>query len=155
MKFFRYILIFLAGFLSCMLILNSFSAVETPYGKNVTNVTSPQNRINEDQIVIFSDRIIIKLDDASLSKYAATGSMKPVLDKGANGIRIKPNSVDEIHRGDIITYTFNGKLIVHRVIDKGVDTKGIYFITKGDNNEFSDKKIRFEDIKYVTVGVLY
>jgi hypothetical protein len=46
-------------------------------------------------------------------------------------------------------------LIIHRVVEKGVDFDGIYFIAKGDNNVVSDGKIRFEDIKYKTIGVIW
>ena len=41
------------------------------------------------------------------------------------------------------------------VIEKGIDEDGIYFITKGDNNSITDGKIRFEDIEYITVGVIW
>ena len=71
------------------------------------------------------------------------------------GIRIKPISVDDIKVGDIISYRSFENLIVHRVTAKGVDSKGIYFITKGDNSKFSDGKIRYEDIEYITIGILY
>ena len=79
----------------------------------------------------------------------------PVLDKGANGIRIKPATEDDVHVGDIISFRQDGYLIVHRVIDKGTDEQGIYFITRGDNNNVTDGKIRFEDIEYVTIGVIW
>ncbi len=46
-------------------------------------------------------------------------------------------------------------LIIHRVVEIGEDEQGTYFITKGDNNFFSDGKVRFGQIKYVTIGVIY
>ena len=81
--------------------------------------------------------------------------MKPVLDSGANGIRVEPSSEDEIHIGDIITFRQDNYLIVHRVIDIGTDSEGVYFITKGDNNSIADGKVRFKDVEYVTVGVIW
>jgi hypothetical protein len=45
--------------------------------------------------------------------------------------------------------------IVHRVIDKGVDENGYWFVTKGDNNKQADGKVYWEDVKYVTIGVIY
>jgi signal peptidase I len=81
--------------------------------------------------------------------------MLPVFDTGANGIRIQPHSSDEIKLGDIVSYERNGELIVHRVIEIGTDSQGLYFITKGDNSAFSDGKIRFSEIKYITIGILY
>jgi len=81
--------------------------------------------------------------------------MKPIFDKGAHGIRIVPQSAEEINVGDIISFRVGRSLIVHRVIEKGLDSKGVYFLTQGDNNLFSDGKIRFEDIEYVTVGIIW
>ena len=81
--------------------------------------------------------------------------MKPTLDEHSNGIRIVPKSENEIHIGDIITFEEDGDLIVHRVIDIGEDSNGKYFITKGDNNPVADGKIRFKDIKYITIGVIW
>ena len=79
--------------------------------------------------------------------------MKPLLDEGSNGIRIVPSSEDEINIGDIITFKQNidenNYLIVHRVIEKGEDLQGTYFITKGDNNSLNDGKVRFSEIKYL------
>ena len=46
-------------------------------------------------------------------------------------------------------------LIVHRVIDIGTDSEGTYFITKGDNNNIVDGKVRFEDIEFITIGVIW
>ena len=96
---------------------------------------------------------MINIPNASISSYAPTGSMKPTFDQGSNGIRIIPNSAEQIETGDIVT--FGDQNIVHRVIEKGKDEDGYWFVTKGDNNQMSDGKIRFEDIKYVTIGVLY
>jgi signal peptidase I len=81
--------------------------------------------------------------------------MIPLFDKGANGIRIVPRNEEDIKVGDIITYESDNGLIVHRVIEIGHDDEGPYFVPKGDNNWFSDGKVRFEQIKYVTVAVVY
>ena len=116
---------------------------------------SPKDRIKERQIVVLEDRIIIFLKNASLSRYAATKSMDPVIDVNANGIEIKPKTEKDIAVGDIIAFERNNKLIVHRVIEIGYDNEGWYCITKGDNALFDDGKIRFDEIKYITVGILY
>jgi len=45
---------------------------------------------------------------------------------------------------------------VHRVVYKGKDSIGTYFILKGDNNEEVDPgKVRFEQIKYKTIAIIY
>jgi hypothetical protein len=159
-KIIKICIIFLIGFLSANLV--SFYVVyglESPFSFNNfsfnDNNSAPFDFVEENQIKIYNDKIVIDIKDASLSRYAPTGSMKPVLDQGSNGIRIVPKSKDEIHVGDIITFKQDNYLIVHRVIEIGSDVDGLYFITKGDNNSISDGKVRFEDIKYITIGVIW
>ena len=149
--------IFLVGFLSANLInLYFISGFESPFSYIVgDNKSAPFDFIDEEQIKIYNDRIVIFIDGASISRYAPTGSMKPVLDKGSNGIRIVPKSEKEIHIGDLITFRKDNYLIVHRVIDRGSDSEGVYFITKGDNNNVVDGKIRFKDVEYITVGMIW
>jgi len=148
-------LIAIGFFIACL--FNALpSNLEHPSSLFTSNqVHAPSDFIKEDNILVYNDRIVINVDNASLSKYASSGSMLPLFDTGANGIRIKPNSPDEIKLGDIISYERNSELIVHRVIEIGTDEQGIYFITKGDNNALSDGKVRFDEIKYITIGILY
>ncbi len=115
----------------------------------------PGNWINESNIEIKPDRIILRISNASISRYSNTSSMRPLLDENANGIEIIPSSPADIHVGDIVTYEQDRMLIVHRVISIGNDAIGKYFVVKGDNTEEPDGKIRFEQIKYVLIGVLY
>lgn len=154
-------LIFAFGFLSANL-LNFYlvNGLENPFnnGFEISSFNSkqaPSDFIKEKQIEVYSDKIIIHVENASLSSYAPTGSMKPVLDENSNGIRIIPKSEEDIHIGDIITFQENDYLVVHRVIEKNSDENGTYFITKGDNNGISDGKIRFKNIKYITIGILW
>lgn len=143
-------------FLSSRLFSSLDARFEIPKGiLQHRSKSAPVDRISRSDIEVYSDKIIIKLNNASLSEYAETGSMRPILDAGANGIRIAPKNESEIKVGDIVTFESNGELLVHRVIKIGKDDEGTYFITKGDNNWFSDGKIRFEQIKYITVGVIY
>jgi len=154
-------IIFLLGFTSanCLNYINY--SVEFPYlnslgiGISDNNSVAPSDFVKENQIHIYDDRIVIDIEGASLSQYAPTRSMIPVLDEGSNGIRIVPDSEQEIHVGDIITFKQDNHYIVHRVIEKGRDNKGVYFIAKGDNNNVSDGKVRFSDIKYKTIGVIW
>ncbi|MBT4165672.1 hypothetical protein HOE04_01390 [archaeon] len=152
--------IFLLGFVSSGFVsFYLFYGLENPFSssgflKNDSN-EAPFDFVKEEQIRVYDDKVVIELNDASISRYAPTGSMRPVLDKDANGIRIEPDSEEDVHIGDIITFRKGAKLIIHRVIEKGVDNDGIYFITKGDNSLVSDGKIRFDDIKYITVGIIW
>lgn len=154
------ILFFALGFLSCALIIYGFnySNIEVPFGTGLSirsNTSAPSNWIEDKDIVVFEDMIMLKIPNATISSYANSGSMKPFFDEEANGIRIVPESAEQIEVGDIISYRFEGMLVVHRVIEKGFDEKGVYFITKGDNNIINDGKVRFEDIEYVTVGIIF
>ena len=81
--------------------------------------------------------------------------MVPIFDTGANGVGIKPKSEDELNVGDIITFRQDGNLIVHRIVEKGIDEEGWFFITRGDNNNINDGKIRFSQIDSVLVALFY
>jgi signal peptidase I len=146
--------------LACLIPAYMFIAnanLENPVATShaISGAQAPHDTIKDSSIEVYPDRIIIHIENASLSAYAPTGSMIPVFNEGANGIRIVPSSSDEIAVGDIVSYAKDGELIIHRVIEKGADDLGIYFIVKGDNNAQPDGKIRFSDIRYKTVAILY
>ena len=132
-----YTMFFFLGAL-CALLLSflsfySISGLEIPFIANLSPVNdtpAPSDFISENNIKVYSDKIVIEVENASLSKYAPTGSMKPLFDHSSNGIRIKPVSEDDINIGDIITFKEGNLLIIHRVIEKGIDNNGVYFITK-------------------------
>jgi len=104
------ILIFLAGFLSAFFVAGFSADYETPLlsglflHENNNSGLSPFDFLGEKDIEIYPDKIIIKVSEASISRYEPTGSMSPVLDKGTNGIRIKPKSEKDIHTGDIVSF---------------------------------------------------
>ncbi len=121
-------------------------------------VVSPKDRIKESQIHIYEDKIVIDISGAKYAKYANTGSMDPFLDIEANGIEIIPSSQEDIQIGDIITYQpdWSSNLVVHRIIQIGEDEQGWYAYTKGDNSSVIDPgKIRFNQVEYLLIGVLY
>jgi hypothetical protein len=159
--FLKFCIVFLIGFLCANLLSYYFIyGYEIPFTSdwNFTGYhtdKAPYDFVKEDQIEILDDKIIIHVDKASISRYADTGSMVPTLDDKSNGLRIVPEKIEDIHVGDIITYQDGNNLIVHRVIEIGADNDGVYFIPKGDSNNVSDKKIRFDDIKYITIGIIW
>ena len=119
---------------------------------------SPMDRVSEDQIKVTKTGVEIDLQDAIWATFTDTNSMDPVLDAGANAIEIPPKSVDDVEVGDIVAYEseYADGTIIHRVVYKGQDEKGPYFIIKGDNNPTSDPgKVRFGQIKYVVVAIIY
>jgi hypothetical protein len=121
-------------------------------------VASPADRVSENQIHVYKDKILINLVDAQWSTFTDTNSMDPVLDYGANAIQVVPESEDDVNVGDIVSYEseYAEGTIIHRVIEKGADEDGTYFILKGDNNSKADPgKVRFSQIKKVVVAIIY
>ena len=130
-------------------------------GMNVTGfvvsekVYEPYDFMKEEMISANSEGVFLKIDNAVFSRFADSGSMSPVLGKDATGIGFKPLNEEDIHVGDIVSFWQEEQLIVHRVIEKGIDSEGVYFVTQGDNNFSSDGKVRFLQIDSVIVAVVY
>ena len=151
-------MVFLVGWFASMVYseLNN-SKIEVPFGFSEEQKI-PYDRVKESQIKVLNDKIVIELEDATWASYADTNSMIPVLDKGANGLELIPSSESDIYIGDIVAYesSYVDGLVVHRIINIGEDSKGKFYILKGDNNkEVDPEKVRFEQIKYVLIGVIY
>jgi len=118
----------------------------------------PVDRIKENQIQVFNDKVVIYLHNAEWASFTPTGSMEPVLNEYANAIQIIPKSEKDINVGDIISYEseYAEGIIIHRVVEVGYDKEGWYCIAKGDNNPKKDPgKIRFPQIKRVLVAIIY
>ena len=125
---------------------------------NPPEIPSPADRIKDEQIHVYQDRIVIDLKNAEWAGFTDTNSMDPVIDIEANAIEIIPKSEDEIQVGDIISYKSNyaDGTIIHRVIEIGQDNYGWFCRVKGDNLASPDPgKVRFPDIERVVVGILY
>lgn len=121
-------------------------------------VASPANRIPEDLITVTNDKVVLNIKGAEWASFTDTNSMDPVIDAGSHAIEMIPRSEDEIQIGDIVAYKsdYADGTIIHRVVFKGKDEKGTYFVLKGDNNPISDPgKVRFEQIKSVVVAIIY
>lgn len=119
---------------------------------------SPYDWIKEENIHIYSDRVIIDVENPEWAAFADTNSMDPLIDMGVNAIEIVPEKESDIHLGDVVSYEseYADGIIIHRVVEIGKDDKGTYFILKGDNNSMKDPgKVRFSQIKRVLVAVIY
>ena len=84
--------------------------------------------------------------------------MDPVFDYGSNAIEIKPQSPEQIHVGDIVSYNskYASGSIIHRVIEINQDEDGWYCLMKGDNNPYRDpEKVRFEQVQRLVVAIIY
>ena len=123
-----------------------------------SELISPNDWVKESQIHVYKDRIILDVQDASWAKFTDTNSMDPIFDVESNTIEVKPENPDDLQVGDIISFwsTTIGTTVIHRIVEIGEDSEGIYFVTKGDNNLYRDsEKVRFEHIKGVVVGIIY
>lgn len=119
-------------------------------------IMSPDDHITEDQITVYNNQVVFDIDNAIWSSFTNTNSMDPLLDVGANGIEIIPQSEEDIHIGDIISYDSGSGIVIHRVIDVLSDEQGLYYVVKGDNNPIPDKqKVRFSDVQGILVAVVY
>ncbi len=116
----------------------------------------PADRISKDDVRVYADHVEIRLPGAQWASFAPTGSMLPVLGTTAHALQINPLNESDIHRGDIVSFRYDGKFISHRVIDIREDEQGTYYVTKGDNNPDADPVlVRFEHIDRVVVAILY
>ena len=147
------VVVFILGVFVGVWVVNNL--VDVPFFSPPEDVlNSPGDFISDKDIVVYSDKVLLNIPNAKITSYDSTGSMKPVLDEGANGIVIVPESADEIDVGDIVSYKSGEELIVHRVIEKNQDGGGVYFVVKGDNSPTTEI-IRFSQIEHKVVGVLY
>ena len=121
-------------------------------GNTILNTQS--NWLTEDDIQLKDNQLIININNSQILTYSDTRSMQPYVNQNSMSIILKPE-YGSLKVGDVIIFQKNGKLITHRIVGLGTDNSGVFYLTQGDNNEVSDGKIRFEDIKGVVVGVLY
>ena len=78
-----------------------------------------------------------------------SGSMKPNLEIG-DVVIIK--EIENINKGDIITFKQQDFIITHRVVDIINEDGKIYYQTKGDNNNSNDENlVEFKDIEGIYV----
>ena len=111
------------------------------------NLYGPNN--HEYQLVIYDVNYGIETLDTN------GNSMLPTISNNGFILMMDIEDLSNITKGDIVVFTKDGMTISHRVIDIGWDWNGRYFITKGDNCEKDDGKIRDGQIKGVVVGIFY
>jgi len=117
---------------------------------------SPFDWIKQDDINLYSDGVSFNVDNPQWAIFADTNSMDPVFDSTSHAIEIIPKTAEDIHVGDIASYSTDNGTIIHRVIETGYDSKGWYAMFKGDNNPIKDPdKVRFKDIRRIVVAIIY
>ena len=97
-----------------------------------------------------------------------TNSMDGYFDAGNHNILISYDTSDATGKldqevliaclrvGDIAVYRTATIYAIHRIVKIDFDREGKYYRFKGDNNSVADPdKVRADQIKYVSVGVIY
>lgn len=79
-------------------------------------------------------------------------SMEPTFYKD-DLVVVEKCQINELNKGDIITFKQDGRTISHRILGITKEKDGVKFITKGDNNEVQDKET--VDINNVYGKVLF
>lgn len=117
----------------------------------------PKDRISKEDIIVGERGVLIRVEHPQWAEIADTGSMLPAMGVGSHVIGIVPKQPSDIIVGDIVSFTSeDGQLLIHRVIETGVDENGWYAITRGDSNPANDpEKLRFDKIKRVAVAIIY
>jgi len=132
------------------------SNVRYAFAMDAELVDSPSDHISIDDLKVFSDKAVIDKENLRWARILDTHSMEPVLNKDSVSLELVPSSVSDIEVGDIISFSSEDMVIIHRVVLIGEDNLGWYAVTKGDNvNDPDPYKVRFSDVKGVVVGILY
>lgn len=150
-------LVFVFGFLTSDLYTRINTEQPFVYDETVPK-ESPGDWIKEPQIRVNDARVVLELENAEWAAFTDTHSMEPVLSAQSNAIEVHPKTPEDIKVGDIASYVsaYSDGFIIHRVIEKGYDDEGYYFIFKGDNNLAPDpERVRFEQIQRVVVAIIY
>jgi len=146
------------GLLFLLLSLLSYAISASGKQNTAYSPIAPSDTISENQILVYDNKVLLMVQNAQWASYTNTKSMSPVLDYGANGIEIVPKSKEELHIGDIVAYEtkWNKIPVVHRIVDIKEDELGTYYVLKGDNNKDVDPvKVRFEQIRYKVIAIVY
>ena len=142
---------------SSMFAIVSATDLQMPLGGQAV-LSTPSQRIAENSIHVFSDKVVLDIQNATWASFTPTHSMEPFISDKSYGLELKPKSPSELKVGDVISYSsdFTSGLVIHRIIKTGFDEQGWYAIVKGDNNAEQDPgKVRLEKINGVLVGVIY
>lgn len=163
------VVVFCLGFVAASALSWTLPTKESPFSTKPVERASPGDTITEQEIKVYKNNVqvdlqdpegndwmvMMDLDNPSWSTFTDTNSMDPVFDVGANTVRIKVPA-DSLQVGDIISYQYGDKIIIHRIVHIDQDEQGLYFVLKGDNNPTSDPmKVRPDQILGKVVAIFY
>ena len=156
-RFIQFTIIAILLIISTSLVVFSITDAQIPASiLKAREISSPSDWLSSEHIKVYDDKVILNVENPMWATFTDTNSMDPFIDENAHAIEIMPKSPDKINIGDVISYKTSYGVIIHRVIEKGQDKKGMYYLVKGDNNQLRDPlKVRFEDVQGVVVAVIY
>lgn len=98
-------------------------------------------------ILLFIEEVIICLVYFFCPEFhtVISGSMEPAIPTGSLAIVDRNADISDIEIGDVIVFSYNEKLIIHRVIDEAEIDGKKYLKTKGDANRSDDGFITSEN----------
>ncbi len=145
------ILIFIIGFATSSLF---YEAEKRTALGGVVDRDNPSDYIRTEDIHLYNDKLVVEKSGLRYASVEDTKSMEPLLSSNSHVIEAKAD-IDSLVEGDIISFSKEGKVIIHSIVGIGADESGWYALTKGYNNDFSDDwKVRISEIKGVVIGVL-
>lgn len=103
-------------------------------------------------IITFIMLITVVAIVSGLFKYFAlsigSGSMSPSINKGDVVVAEKIDSKDDLKKGDVIIFSYDNELIVHRIASITKNNNDLIIRTKGDYNKEEDKfYVKYDSIK--------
>lgn len=70
----------------------------------------------------------------------ATGSMEPDISIG-DAVLVSRGETDSLEVGDVIAYSLNGQIVVHRITERRDTDAGVVYQTQGDSNNAPDPRL--------------
>ncbi len=153
-----------------LIFISIFNIFDRLKHKKIT--LNKQNSFEKFSYMLLSTFLILLICTSSgLFKYRtfviATGSMTPNINKGDMVIveKLSDDEKNNLNEGDIIAFNMDDKVVVHRIIKKYITSNGIFYNTKGDNNNSPDgylldidnivglEKFKIRYIGYPTIAI--
>lgn len=118
-------------------------------GDKIKILIKPINQMKHKKvlIIIITLLFVVVALNSGFFKYktlvVGSDSMKPYISKGDVVMISKTDEEDlkKIKKGDIIAFDNSSKIIIHRVYKLIPKKDGMYFVTKGDNNNQADQGV--------------
>jgi len=128
------------------------------FSDDVRSVIGNRDRVNAEDIRVYSDRVELDLAGVKYAPISATNSMLPLLHEGSHSLEQDVTDVGTLDLGDVISFYEPSmqRVVIHSIVELGWDDIGWFAVTKGLSNPTVDPwKVREDWIHGVLIGVLY